>query len=82
MFGFLNTIFMNSVIHSLFESSNLIKKPEHLLPRKPNLLALREVDLPILLLLEPQSVLYCLFPASLLPVIQVTYRLLHWTDGA
>ena len=29
--------------------------------RKPNLLALREVDLPILLLLlEPQSVLYCL----------------------
>ena len=55
MFGFLNTIFMNSVIHSLFESSNLIKKPEPLLPRKPNLLALREVDLPILLLLEPQK---------------------------
>ena len=27
---------------------------------QPNLLALREVDLPILLLLEPQSVLYCL----------------------
>ena len=48
---------MNSVTHSLFESSNLIKKPEPLLPRKPNLLALREVDLTILLLLEPQSVL-------------------------
>ena len=55
MFGFLNTKFMNSVIHSLFESSNLIKKPEPLLPRKPNLLSLREVDLPILLLLEPQK---------------------------
>ena len=51
---------MNSVIYSLFESSNPIKKPEPLFPWKPNPLAHGEVDLPILLLLEPQSVLYCL----------------------
>ena len=51
---------MNSVIYSLFKSSNHIKKPEPLLPWKPNLLTLGEVDLPNILLLEPQSVLYCL----------------------